>query len=61
MIIVFSVFRYNFEVTDQDIDELYKDFGNDLTLPENFEHTAPTIDQQRSAVTEQVFICGYYN
>ncbi|XP_025106934.1 lariat debranching enzyme-like [Pomacea canaliculata] len=45
--------RYNFEVTDQDIDELYKDFGNDLTLPENFEHTAPTIDQQRSAVTEQ--------
>lgn len=38
------VCRFNFEVSDKDIANIQEDFGGDLTLPENFEPTAPVLD-----------------
>nr|KAG5713717.1 hypothetical protein BaRGS_024344 [Batillaria attramentaria] len=40
--------RYDFEVSDQDIQRIQSDFGNDLTLPENFQPTAPTLHERGS-------------
>ncbi|KAK7113105.1 uncharacterized protein [Littorina saxatilis] len=40
--------RFNFEVSDKDMEEIQKVFGGDLTLPENFERTAPTLQESNS-------------
>lgn len=41
--------RYDFKVSDGDLKNIQKDFGGDLTLPENFEQTAPTLYEPGSA------------
>ncbi|KAL3872539.1 hypothetical protein ACJMK2_035762 [Sinanodonta woodiana] len=40
--------RYDFTVSDKEIDAIYKDFGGDLSLPENFERTVPVFDPLNS-------------
>ena len=38
--------RYDFRVSDKDMEDVQEVFGGDLTLPENFETTAPTLQEQ---------------
>ena len=38
--------RYSFEVSDKDMEKITGVFGGDLTLPENFETTAPTLKER---------------
>lgn len=46
--------RYNFEVSDQDITDVQNVFGGNLTLPENFEPTAPTLHEASKASSDHL-------
>lgn len=39
-ILYFHYFRWDFTVTNENINQILEDFGGDLSLPENFERTA---------------------
>ncbi|KAK6166465.1 hypothetical protein SNE40_023150 [Patella caerulea] len=43
--------RWDFRVTDEDINSLKEDFGGDLTIPDTFEETAPVHEQNGSSRT----------
>lgn len=38
--------RHDFRVSDKDMEDVQEVFGGDLTLPENFETTAPTLQER---------------
>lgn len=38
--------RYDFRVSDKDMEDVQEVFAGDLTLPENFETTAPTLQER---------------
>ncbi|KAK3082824.1 hypothetical protein FSP39_006437 [Pinctada imbricata] len=40
--------RWDYTVTQEEMNEVLEDFGGDLTLPENFERTAPIYDPSES-------------
>ena len=48
LLLFFNAFlhRYVFEVSDKDMEDIREVFGGDLTLPENFETTAPTLQER---------------
>lgn len=52
--IIHCPWRYEFEVTDKDLERMLLDFGGNLTVPENFEHTALPLDQKGPSAANEV-------
>jgi hypothetical protein len=52
--IFFSNNRYDFEATDQDLQDMRNLFGGNMTLPENFEPTAPTLHEASKTPADTV-------